>query len=491
MSKVSRRGMIQGLLAGAVVFGFDTERRSWVTEARADTSFSSLPPLDGAISTAPDVLAAASDDFGHIIHRTPVAVLFPGSVGDIVAMVKYARRHGLRISARGHAHTAFGQSQADAGLVIDLTTLDTIHSIAADHAVVDGGVTWRDLLLETTAVDLTPPVLTNFIGLTVGGTLSVGGVSGVSFRNGAQVDNVLELRIVTGEGEVIDCSDTSNPRLFNAALAGLGLCGIIVRAKIRLVPASDSARTFRVFYPDIPSMLDDIRLLVAANADVEDGEPGLHHIFGNVAPTPGGWVPFIEATSFHSAPDDPSADELLAGLHYIPGTLQIEDKSYFDFCDSVYQLVQLLKTVGLLALPHPWLDLFVPSSKMNAFATTTLASFNPADFLPPGLVLCYPFIRDRLRRPMLRVPDEDTFFLFDLLRTTPPDPGVINAVVARNRELYDQNVAQGGSHYTIAAVPLSPKDWKRHFQPEWGRLVSAKSQFDPSNVLGAGVPVFK
>jgi FAD/FMN-containing dehydrogenase len=483
--------LVKGLIAGAIVLGFDPRARSWVTEARAD-GLKALPTLDGVLTTDSKALAAAADDWGHIVHRTPVAVLFPGSVEDIVKMVKFARANGLRVSGRGKGHTAFGQSQADAGLVIDMTTLNTIHSISDDAAHVDAGVVWRDLLIATTELGLTPPVLTNFTGLTVGGTLSVGGVSGTSYRHGAQVDNVLALQVVTGEGELVTCSRDQNADLFDAALAGLGLCAIIVRATIRLVPARENARTFRIFYPDIPSMLQDIRRLIKQHADEEEDDGGIriHDVRGNGTPTLNGWVFYIDATSFYDAPADPSADALLAGLNYIPGSLQVIDQTYFAFCDSVFQLVQLLNQAGWGSLPHPWLDLFVPDSVADTFCSATVAAVNPADFVPPTLVLFYPFLRDRLSRPLLRVPDEEVFFLFDLLMATTPDAQAVAGALQQNRASYDQNVAAGGTHYTIAAVQLSHHDWKRHFQPEWGFLVSAKHAYDPGNVLGPGPGVF-
>ena len=48
--------------------------------------------------------------------------------------------------------------------------------------------------------DLMPPVLPDYIGQTVGGTLSVGGIGAMSFREGAQIDHVVALRAVTGNG---------------------------------------------------------------------------------------------------------------------------------------------------------------------------------------------------------------------------------------------------------------------------------------------------
>jgi hypothetical protein len=209
---------------------------------------------------------------------------------------------------------------------------------------------------------------------------------------------------------------------------------------------------------------------------------------------PTGWACYIEATSFYDGPDGPSADALLGGLGYLSGSLQVEDYTYFGFCDIVYQLFQTLKKFGLEGLPHPWLDLFVPGEAIDSFATATVAGLQaqiPADKAVPGtIVLFFPLVADRFRRPLLRVPDGDDFFLFDILLTTPPDPAAVRQALQANRALYDYNVAQGGTSYVISAVELSPQDWKNHFQSEWPRLVSAKQNYDPANVLGAGPGVF-
>jgi cytokinin dehydrogenase len=478
LKNISRRDLIKGLFATSAVVGFDLVSRSWVAEASGG-DFSQLPPLDGTLTTDPASLAAAADDFGHIIHRTPVAVLRPGSVEDVVKMVRFAREHNIRVAGRGKGHTAFGQSQAGAGVVIDMSTLNQIHSVEQDRAVVDAGVVWRDLLLATLPAGLTPPVLTDYTRLTVAGTLSVGGVSGRSYVHGAQVDNVLELQVVTGEGQLVTCSESENRSLFEAALAGLGLCAVIVRATIRLIPARERAQTLRFFYPEVPAMLADLRFLI--NAERFD------HIRGMSVPTPGGFAFFVEATSFYT-----SAAELPAnptqGLNFIPGSQQTEDITYFEYTDLVVQLIDSLNAAGLGGFPHPWLDLFVPDSEIDDFASQTIASLDPSLFLPGSLILFYPFVKSRLTRPMLRTPDEEVFFLFDILRTIPHE--AVDSVIAENRGLYERNRDLGGKFYTISAVPLQHHDWVKHFQPFWGRLVGEKRQHDPANVLGPGPGVF-
>lgn len=482
--KITNTQLDEALLTVPTIREFDPTGHFLVTAQDDSGYFLPVPPLNGTLATDPASLAQAADDFGHLVHRKPLAVLRPESVDDVLRMVHFARQHGLRIASRGNGHTAFGQAQAQAGILLDLSRLNQIHTITPHYAVVDAGVVWRDLLLETTSAGLTPPVLTDYTQLTVGGTLSVGGVGGRSFRYGAQVDQVLELQVVTAEGRLIACSESENRDLFNAALAGLGLCAIIVRATIRLIPAKDRARTQRLFYPDAPTMLADLRQLSA------DGR--FDYVRGNGAPpaeSSGTFAFFIEATTFYTRPDELPTN-LLADLQFIGGMEQTEDRTYFDFTDIVVQLFAALDAAGLGQLPHPWLDLFVADTEMDQFATQTIARLDPALFLPGSLLLFYPFVKARLTRPLFRTPDEDLFFLFDILRTVPPDPAIIEDVLAENRSLYEQNCDLGGTFYPISAVPMKPRDWEDHFLPAWTLLARQKSQHDPDNLLGAGLSVF-
>jgi hypothetical protein len=68
-NNTSRRAVLQGLVASAIVIGFDVANRSWVTSASVVSLFESLPPLSGVLYTDNTTLAAAADDFGHIVHR--------------------------------------------------------------------------------------------------------------------------------------------------------------------------------------------------------------------------------------------------------------------------------------------------------------------------------------------------------------------------------------------------------------------------------------
>src|SRR6266545_7872131 len=84
------------------------------------------PVLDGAFATDEVALAEAADDWGHLVHRRPVGVARPGSADDVVRIVRFARERGLKLSPRGAGHTTYGQSQADAGVVVDMRSLNAV-----------------------------------------------------------------------------------------------------------------------------------------------------------------------------------------------------------------------------------------------------------------------------------------------------------------------------------------------------------------------------
>lgn len=73
---------VRGGAARVPVTSFNPLTRSWAAEAGPQTL--QLPPLDGQLLTDAATLAQAADDYGHIVHQTPWAVLVPGSVEDIV-----------------------------------------------------------------------------------------------------------------------------------------------------------------------------------------------------------------------------------------------------------------------------------------------------------------------------------------------------------------------------------------------------------------------
>lgn len=166
----------------------------------------------------PEAIKLASSDFGHIHRYNPAAVLYPASINDISSLIKFSNNVStpFSIAARGHGHSTRGQAMAPNGVVVDMTSLKNYRPHASgisvnssnnlgininnndNYADVGGGQLWIDVLHATLEHGLTPVSWTDYLYLTVGGTLSNAGISGSAFRFGPQITNVYEMDIVTG-----------------------------------------------------------------------------------------------------------------------------------------------------------------------------------------------------------------------------------------------------------------------------------------------------
>lgn len=480
---LGRRALLRGAVAVAAVTAFNPLTRSWAAETGPQTH--SLPPLDGQLLMDAATRAQAADDYGHIVHRTPWAVLVPGSVEDIVKVVRFARAHRLKVSAGrgiGESHSTQGQAQVEAGIFIDMSALSTIHSIHETHAWVDAGVRWEQLLAATVPLGKSPPTLTDFIELSIGGTLSVGGIGGQAYRWGLQVDNVLEMDVVTGRGELVRCSPLRNRALFDAVRGGLGQFGIIVRARVRLVNVPPMVRTYTAQYHNLATFLNDQRRLI------EEGR--FEYVEGAPALANGVWTYTLEVAKYFAPGAEPDDARLLSGLSFEPGTVQTHDSTYFDFANRLAPMVALLKSLGVWGFPHPWLNVFIPGERATSFVREVLEGTTEED-LGQGPVLLYPFHSRRVDAPLVRLPHSKQVFILSLLRTAvPPTPETAAALIAKNRAIFERLTAIHGKRYPIDSVPMSRADWREHFGSAWNEFALAKHWFDPDNVLTPGQRIF-
>lgn len=461
---------------GAVVVAFDPVTSHWLTSFPENGDAIRIPHLDGALVADEVSLAEAATDYGHLVHRRPRAVLRPGSVHDVVTVVRFANEHGLTVAVRGQGHSTFGQAQADRGVVIDSRTLATIHEITPDQAVVDAGVRWLDLVRATLPEGVAPPVSTDFLGLSVGGTLSVGGIGGASQHFGLLVDNALELEVVTGDGRLTTCSAEAERELFEAVLGGLGQFAVIVRATVRLVAAPAMARVYTLTYPQVTDLTAAQRTVLA------DGR--FDYLEGQLVPTDDDGFAFVLEAGVWFTTEPPDDDALLAGL--TPSGVDVMDLSYFGWLNRVYETVE---QIAALRLPGPWFNAFVPDLATDELVTELLTTLTPAD--AGGIALLYPANSSLITRPQVMVPEGPVFFLLALLRAvSPPDDAEAERLIAENDALYARVRAVGGTGYPVNALHMGPTEWRAHYGDRWPAVQDAKDSYDPRRVLTPGQGIF-
>ena len=361
-------------------------------------------------------------DFGGIVERTPARTVRPATAREAASAVREAAAHGLEAVPRGLGHSTYGQSLTS-GVSVDLSGLAGVHEVGPDRAVVGAGTSWRAVLAATLPLGLTPPVLTDHLDVTVGGTISAGGVGGTSHRYGTQADNVLALDVVV-DGEPAACSPAVHPDVFDAVRGGLGRHGMITGATLRLVPAPERVLSCTVPCRDAADLL---RVQRETPAD---------HISGQVKPSEAGWA--YQAKAVLYGPGEPP-----------PGTTETEELPYADFADRLRPDVAELVALGEWARPHPWGMVFLPGPAAAAVIEETVAGTTPADLGLSGVILVKALRVDRV--PMLAAPDDPV--LFSVLRTASPGCASVAAMLAANRALLDRAEAVGGVRYAVDSVP--------------------------------------
>ncbi|WP_207890142.1 FAD-binding oxidoreductase [Natrarchaeobius chitinivorans] len=165
--------------------------------------------------------AESTRTWNGMIEKTPALVVQPTGTADVVATVTFVREHDLLLSVKGGGHNIAGTALADGGLTIDMSQLRGV-TIDPDEqtATAQGGCLVGDLDRESQLHGLGTPLgfvsETGLAGLTLGG-----GFGYLTRRFGWTVDNLLEVEVVTADGQVRKASREENADLF-WAIRGAG-----------------------------------------------------------------------------------------------------------------------------------------------------------------------------------------------------------------------------------------------------------------------------
>ncbi|KAK4250718.1 hypothetical protein C7999DRAFT_28801 [Corynascus novoguineensis] len=131
------------------------------------------------------------------------------------------------------------------GNLLDVSALNNVLSISKGDensgyeswCLVEPNVPMDKLVEATLPYGLVPPVVMEFPGITVGGGFSGSSAESSSFRCGFFSDNVHEVEMILGNGEIVQASNDHHQDLFHAAAGALGTLGIVTAVRLRLVPA--------------------------------------------------------------------------------------------------------------------------------------------------------------------------------------------------------------------------------------------------------------
>jgi len=454
---ISRRDFVR--LAAAIA----------IPDQLAAARFSGLPRFDGAFDTSLTAREALAVDVGRNVRRFPLAVLKPRSADDVQNLVRYCNRRGFKVAMRGQAHSQYGQTLVEDGVVIDSSTLASI-SFAGDRTVdVGPGATWGAITEATVAKGLTPPVLPDTMFLSSAGIVSSGGWGNTSHRYGAVVDNVTELDVVTGEGRLVTCSATRNRELFQATLAGLGQCALIVRSRLQLVPAPASVLLEQFDYDDLKTFLTEVTRFAVENR-FDHLEPRVIRHAG------GGWTFRTMAGRF-----GPPAGSAAAGARTV---------SYREYLARTEPELAALRAARQQGPRRSGsVTMFLPAAATANFITQLLKS--PTETTGLWRFGCAPMVAARYAQPLFKLPDAEIIFGLWVFRAAAADDKAAGAAMDEgSRSLFARMHEAGGKFYVPYSGFPSRETWRRHYGSSWDGFAAAKRRFDPAGVLTPGPGIF-
>ena len=169
-----------------------------------------------------------------LIDKKPALVIQPDNTADVVSTVDLARDHGLLLSIKGGGHNISGLALADRGVTLDMSRMNEVRVDANRRVVHAGpGCLLGDVDRATQEHGLVTTLgfvsQTGLAGLTLGG-----GFGYLTRRFGFTVDELIEVEIVTADGQVRRSNRETEPDLFWAIRGGGGNFGVVTEFTYRL-----------------------------------------------------------------------------------------------------------------------------------------------------------------------------------------------------------------------------------------------------------------
>jgi FAD/FMN-containing dehydrogenase len=438
-------------------------------------------------------------DFGRMVDRLPGAVARCTSAEEVAEVVRFCRRRRIPVVPRGQAHTQSGQATSDGGVIVDTSSLQRIHEIDAEGetATVDCGVVWRDLVAATVPQGLVPRVLTNNLGVSISGTLSMAGLGVASFRYGTQADNAVEIQVVTGTGDIVVCSREENRELFDVVRCGLGQFGIITRAKIRLRHCKPHVRKYYLLYDDLGALMEDAKKVMDPdNPTFSSLESWCTPCFQGIRKIGEGmelaegvqtfayWMYPLHLTVEYGDGEEPDDETALQGLTPYRH-LETSEFTQLEFCNRMDPVFELWRRSGYWDMPHPWMETTLPWDTSRDFIEQVLSATPPQALGPGGHILLWPAYTRTSEVPLFMHPEGDFVMGWGIL------PGVPRAFLERGLAQLDMaselSIMYGGKRYLSGYITFNTAEkWAQHFGDQWPRILAAKKQFDPDGIMAPG-----
>ena len=220
--------------------------------ARSSAIVEDLVELIGAESVIADEdgRRAFEADALTAYRRMPLAVVLPRSTEDVAKVLKYCHQNRLKVVPRGAGTSLSGGAlPAEDAIVIGISRMNRILDVDFENRAmrVETGIT-NLAITEAVAAEgfFYAPDPSSQLACTLGGNLAMNSGGAHCLKYGVTTNNVLGLRMVLMDGEIVDIGgpylDSEGYDFLALVVGSEGQFGIITEATVRILPKAESAR---------------------------------------------------------------------------------------------------------------------------------------------------------------------------------------------------------------------------------------------------------
>ncbi|WP_017149987.1 D-arabinono-1,4-lactone oxidase [Bacillus bingmayongensis] len=171
------------------------------------------------------------------VEGTPQYTMYPKSIQDVTEAVNFAKEKGkrIRVVGSGHSFTPLAQTEE---ILLSLDELKGILSVDSQSLIVEvwAGTKLSDLGRILQEKGYAQENLGDIDSQSIAGAISTG-THGTGITFGSLATQVVEITAVLASGEMIVCSEKDHPEFWKAFQLSLGMLGIIVIVKLKVIPA--------------------------------------------------------------------------------------------------------------------------------------------------------------------------------------------------------------------------------------------------------------
>lgn len=183
-------------------------------------------------------------------RRRPLCVALPGTTAEVAAVLKYCHRYQIPVVPRGAGTSLSGGAipEEDA-VVLCLSRMNRILEIdtANRTATVEAGVTNLGISdAVAPAGFFYAPDPSSQLACTIGGNIAMNSGGAHCLKYGVTTNNLLGVKLVTVEGEVLDIGgkalDAAGYDLLGLICGSEGQLGVVTEATVRILAKPEGAR---------------------------------------------------------------------------------------------------------------------------------------------------------------------------------------------------------------------------------------------------------